>query len=240
MKIKFNNIVLDDRLEKYTTVNVEGRGLFAPTIKIIDIEGSDGDFIESQKYSSREIKVYFIIKAKNNSEKLEAIEELNLLIQSEDEVAFSFDDEKGYRLGRLKSVENIRYDYFTGQGNFTIYCKKPWKYLENKKLGGNDITINYSEKHSRLEYVDFTFTNTSDEFEIKNITNGDVIKVNNLDGLRGKVIINNNSITINGKVISNKLDYTISTWKNFRIKNGDNIVITGGNTPEVIYRGVIL
>lgn len=239
-KIKYNDVVLDDKLKNYMTINVEGRGLTAPTLKLVDIEGSDGDYIESEKYPSKDIKVYFVFYTKNNKERLELEEDLNLILQTDQEVKFSFDDEKGYRIGILSQAESIKYDYFTGVGSFTIHCSKPFRYLDEVTQKGENIKIDYKEKHFKIDWISFEFENTGKEFEIKNTTTGEKIKVSNIEKLTGKVIVSKDKITINGGNVSEKLDYTVSTWKKFKVSNGDNIEFVGVTNPIIKYRGVML
>lgn len=237
-KITYNGVVIDDILDGYITLNVEGRGFNAPTISTISIDGRDGDYITDYKNSAKNIVVHFLVNAKCNKERLEIIDKLSLYLQSDKDVKFSFGDQEGYWLGRLSAANDINYDYFRGSGTFTLHCSFPYRHMETKNYTGEDFTIS-ADFYKKLDTEKIELNVVSlNEVRINNATNGDVISIKNLQNT-GKLILNKKEITLNGKNIINKLDYSVSTWKQFKIKNGDRIIISGATNTKFTVRRLL-
>lgn len=230
--LTYNGVLMDEAIESYTTINVEGREIHAPSINEIDRQGGDGSIILGQKYNSRNIIVHFMIKASSDSSKRESIQKLKYILKSKEDVEFSFGDDIGKWYGRLSDATNIRYDYFQGIGTFTIKCSDPYKYVDYKIYKGNNFVISQDEYH-KLIIEELEFNNTSPgELRISNETSGKKIVLSNI-GRIGKIKINREDITLDGSSIVNRLDPYESTWKNFIFEDGDNIIISGADDSSI-------
>lgn len=237
--LTFNGMLLDEIIKGYQTINVEGRGLKPKKIELTDIPGRIGSYINGSTYYPNSLKVYFLIKAINDKEKRKTLDELNIRLHSKEDVVFSFGDEKGYRIGRLKDVESIPFDNNEGIGYFEIYCQYPFRILESiENTATTQYKINYPGVFE-LEFEEFRITpDNKNEVRIRNINNGDIISLKNLDNTK-EIILNKDSITQNGANIVNKLDWTISKWKNFKVSNEDLLQYQGGSFKSKI-RGLML
>lgn len=238
--LTFNDILLDNEIEKYMTINVEGRDLYAPELDIIEKVGGDGSFIMGQRYKPRIIKVYFVLMTESNSDKRDKLNKLKLLLNTNEDKKIKFGDEEGYWIGRFYSQENIKYDSVNGVGSFSFYCKNPYLHRGTKTQVGKTITIK-SPGDFKLELDNITFNCDGDNFVIKNTSTGQQIKVTNLPAGSKQIFLSKEEILSNRSNVISKLDYTVSTWKKFEIRDGDKITITGSSdTPNTTYMRLMI
>ncbi len=120
--LSFNGRNLDRIIDGYSTINVEGRQMFSPSLSYQRVRGRDGDILIEDSYPSREITVHYLIKAENNHWFLRKMKLLTMYLQSKEDVEFSFADELGVRFGRLSSFDDPPFDSNVGIGKFTIHC----------------------------------------------------------------------------------------------------------------------
>lgn len=237
--LTFNGKLLDELIPQYLTLNVDGRGATVRDIKTIDIDGRDGGLIQNANYKSKIITVYFLIMAENDKKYRETLDKLSLELNTISNVSFSFGDEEGYRIGRVSKINNPPYDTNQGIGSFEIYCEYPYKIVGIKTFSaGTRNTINYSDVY-KLEYESFTIIpSVTEEIRIRNSTTGEVISIKNLDNTN-EIVITKDSIKQGANDIRNKLDHTISTWKNFKLRNGDVLQYIGTSNVSVRVRGLM-
>lgn len=237
--LTYNGILLDEDIKGYMTVNVEGRGIKSKKIESIEIKGRDGSYIEESTFYPNILIVYFLIKAINDKEKREILDKLNKRLHSKEDVVFSFGDEKGYRIGRVKDVTSPPYDSNEGVGSFEIYCQYPFRILDSiENKATSQFTINYPNAHKiEIEEIKVTPDNT-DEVRIRNTSNGDIISIKNLDSTN-EITISKDTITQGGNNIVKKLDWTISKWKSFEVRDRDILQFQGGKFNTKI-RGLML
>lgn len=237
--LTFNDVLLDKDIDGYMTINVEGRGLKPRKLETVEIKGRDGSFIEESTINPNILTVYFLIKAENDKQKREILDKLNLRLHTEKDVVFSFGDEDGYRIGRVENVKSSPFDENQGVGSFDIYCQYPFRIVDSiENKASSQFTINYPNVYKiEIEEIKVTPDNT-EEVRIRNSSNGDIISLKNLDSQK-EIIITKDSITQNGKSIVNKLDWTISKWKSFSIKDKDVLQFQGGTFNSKL-RGLML
>lgn len=237
-KITYNNKTLDDIIPGYITINVEGRGLLSPKIETVSIDGRDGDYVIGQSYPARDIRVYFKINASKNIERLDIIDKLDIELRVDKDVEFSFGDQEGYWVGRYSQAQDISYDYFTGVGYFILHCQNPYRHMPLVNFKGTVFVVKIDNyKKLKLNEINAIVTNTS-EVRILNKTTGEVISLRNLKSL-GELKITNDEIKLNGQNIKNRLDPSVSTWKEFRISNNDEISISGVSSANTSIRGYL-
>lgn len=237
----FNDIVLDTYLDNYMTVNVEGRQLFSPTLTKIDVPGRDGDIVISKNYPSRDIKVHFLMRADDNEEWLKQIKTLNLLLQSENDVEFYFDDELGVRYGQLADISDPPYDSNIGIGQFTIHCQDPFLYFApqvNSDGQMPDLTYDYYDV--KIEKIEISpFSNTS-KLIIRNNTRGTKIILNGDFKANDKVVITPDTITVNNQNRMQWLDYVESDYHEFKIYSKDRLSANVAVSFYLTYRERVL
>lgn len=237
--LTFNNILLDEDIDGYMTINVEGRGLKSRKLETVEIKGKDGSYIEESTFNPNVLTVYFIIKAKNDKQKRKILDKLNLRLHTEEDVVFSFGDEVGYRIGRVENVNSVPFDKNQGIGSFDMYCQYPFRILNSvTSPASSQFTVNFPNVY-KVEIEEIKVKpNNATEIRIRNSSNGDIISLKNLDS-QNEITITKDSITQNGKSIVNKLDWTVSKWKSFGIKDKDVLQVQGG-TFNLKLRGLML
>lgn len=238
MKIIYNGINLDDAIQGYETINVEGRGLFAPTLNTIDIDGRDGSYVVSQQLPPRTLTVYFVIRATNNSDKMKVEEELTKKLLVNEDVEVIFDDEEGYYTGRYAAYKDVAFDYFQGIGSFEIYCQDPYRRLQEQSLSGETFTIP-NDDVIKFELLEVTGDVNTNEVAIRNESLGHYIYLTNITDF-GDLKLTKNTIEINGIQMTQKLDPSRTTWKKFLILPGNNISLQNISNGELKFRELAL
>lgn len=213
-KITYNDVVIDNVLPLYETVNVEGRGISGLDVDLIEIEGKDGDYLNNISIPPKNITVHFLIKANKSSEYISTLRKLNKILNIKNTVRFSFLDEAGYREGILTEVTNPPFDYFQGVGSFTIHCLEPYLYLEeNKEALVSPKVIQRDNNYAvRIEKIEFIAKSQSVKFE--DISNHNIIELNELN-IDDNIEITKEYIKVNNQIVNNKLNWKISNWKSF-------------------------
>lgn len=237
-KLNFDGVNLDDTIADYTTINVENRGLVGQSVNYLEIAGRDGVVSTDHRIPPKDLIVHFLIRSKNSFEFLATLNEMNNYLNKQNPVVVKFGDEEGYRMGIVTEVSNPPFDYFIGQGTFTIHCDDPFRYLTPSSQSGKTITIN-AGIHNKLVLNKIVATTTQTiNLKITNQTTGKIIGLTNLPP--GNFEITRERILHNGQNVTNKLDFTISTWKNFKINQGDVISVWGANSMTITYQRCFL
>lgn len=236
--IKFNDIEIDKEINGYMTVNVEGRQLFSPTLETLEVPGRNGDICIGKQYSSRDIKVYFLIEAERNVDFLKKIKRLTEILQTTNEIEFKFRDEDGVRFGQVSEVEDPPYDSNIGIGSFTIHSSDPFLYTNIKQSKGNIPTLKYKKYPIKIESLEVIGAATS-TLQVLNKSNGQKIIINEKLVSTDKVLITKDTITKNGNNILNKLDFVDSDYHEFEVYSGDSITVSSGNVT-INYRERVL
>lgn len=65
--LTFDGHLLDEEIESFMTVNVEGRQLLSRKLETVNVPGRDGDIIIGGTYPPREIIVHFMISEYRNA-----------------------------------------------------------------------------------------------------------------------------------------------------------------------------
>ena len=212
-----------------------GNGLFYIEDKIKTDENNDG--YGSKIYFFRgEVDNNYVVFAKEikrNSSK-QVNEQKNIcwrILRTNEDVIFSFADQEGYWLGRYSaSEEDIAYDYFQGQGFYTLHCQNPYRHMPLLTYTTNPTIIN-SDFYKKLELEELSVTvSSTSEVRVTNSRTGDMISLKNLPRL-GALMINRKEITLDGENIVHLLDESVSTWKGFSVESGDMIRVTGATSP---------
>lgn len=236
--LTYNGVLLDDVIDGYMTINVDGRGIRSPSLNVVTVPGRNGSLVLSQQYPPTLITVYFLLKAPDDKTFRARLGQLHELLQSEDDVKFSFGDETGYRVGRLSDVSNPPYDQNQGVGSFTIYCQTPLLYMEDQE---QEFTGSVSISETvQIVQLEVTLSSPSESLKISNGKTGSQLTV--LDSFSaGDVIVVDfvaNAIMKNNTNITSKVDFTKSSFVDFKYPEGLELVLEPGNTAKILYREV--
>lgn len=210
--ITYNGRCLDIEIDGYSTVNVIGRQMFAPKLEQQKIRGRDGDIISEFSYPARDIEVQYLLTACNNEEWLIKMKQLTMFLQSDKDVEFSFEDENGFRFGRLGDFEDPPYDSNIGLGKFTIHCQDPYLYSNIKEKINKIDQLQYDYYPVKVESISFVVNQKGNKLVVKNNNSAKRIIVNTDFNPGDKIDFSNSIIRKNNKNILSHLDYVESDF----------------------------
>lgn len=232
LKLKFNGHILDDMIPGYTTANIEGRGLYTPSLSTFTVPGREGDIVKDQALPGRDLVVHFVLKAGSAREYLDRQRKLNLLLHAEEDVPVVFTDRPDETwFGRVSDYKAPEYDSWQGQGTITIHCSDPFARLSEITLTNGKIT---DERLSscyalRLKRAIFTTTSTSGVAMVNEST-AERIAFKTLPN-SGTIKVERDSILLGGQNIVPYIDYQVSTWKEFSIHYSDTLYLKNAKDP---------
>ncbi|WP_308533294.1 distal tail protein Dit [uncultured Peptoniphilus sp.] len=233
--LTFDGHLLDEEIESYMTVNVEGRQLLSRKLETVNVPGRDGDIIIGGTYPPREITVHFMISDYRNVYFLEKIRRLNEILYTDNEVAFKFDDEDGYRIGRLSSTEDPAYDSNLGFGKFTIHCADPFMYGYLRKTNSKIDELKLKKYPIKIEEIKIVAPGTN-KLVVTNKNKGTKIILNGEFKAGDEVIIAKDKITVNGQNRMYWLDFVNSDYQNFELYSEDEVILLPNSNFEIKYR----
>lgn len=235
--LTFNGKLLDQIIDGYTTINVEGRGLTGRALSVVDVPGRDGDITLSSKTPAKELIVRFLIRATSSEAHLATLQELQAALETKGAVQFSFGDEDGfYRVGQLAGAVNPPFDQHNGQGSFTLRCSDPYKYKAITALTGASLVVPGTSVYPyKIKTIEATIASTRTGFTITNTTKAKKIILTGSFPSGQKLIISPEAgtITLNGANIKNRLDFLLSDWRQFELHSGDAITADGSITIKL-------
>lgn len=233
--LTFDGHLLDEEIESFMTVNVEGRQLLSPILDTVSVPGRNGDVILGGTYPPREITVHFMISDYRNAYFLEKIRKLNEILYTDKEVEFKFNDEDGYRIGRLSNTEDPDYDSNLGFGKFTIHCADPFMYGHLRKTQSKIDELKLKKYPVKIEEIMITGVATN-KLVITNKNKGTKIILNGDFKAGDKVVITKYKITINGQNRMYWLDFVNSDYQNFELYSEDEVMVSSSANFEISYR----
>lgn len=237
--LTFDGHLLDEEIESFMTVNVEGRQLLSPKLDTVSIPGRNGDIILGVTYPAREITVHFMISDYKNAYFLEKIRKLNEILYTENEVKFSFKDEDGYRIGRLSHIDDPAYDSNIGFGKFTIHCADPFMYGHLRKTDSKIDRLKLKKYPVKIEEIKIT-TSETNKIILTNKNIGTKIVLNGDFKNGNKLVITKDKITVNGQNRMMWLDFVNSDYHNFKLYSEDEIFVYPTANFEINYRERVL
>lgn len=233
--LTFDGHLLDEEIESFMTVNVEGRQLLSPILDTVSVPGRNGDVILGGTYPPREITVHFMISDYRNAYFLEKIRRLNEILYTDKEVEFKFNDEDGYRIGRLSNTEDPDYDSNLGFGKFTIHCADPFLYGHLRKTQSKIDELKLKKYPVKIEEIKILSAETK-KLVITNKNKGTKIILNGNLKAGDEVIITKDKITVNGQNRMYWLDFVNSDYQNFELYSEDEIIVSPNSNFEIFYR----
>lgn len=241
LKLNYNGHVLDDMIPGFFTANVEGRGLYTPSLSTFTVPGREGDLIKEQSLSGRDLIVHFVVKAGSAKENLDGQRTLNVLLKTEEDVPVVFTDRSEETwFGRVSDYKAPEYDAWQGTGSITIHCSTPFAYLPDITFSQGELTDTKLSTCYAIRLKRATFTATS--------TSG-VALVNKNTALRiafktlpnvGVIKIERDLILLGAQNVVPYLDYQVSTWKGFSIHYGDSLYLENAKEPSYTIERLLL
>lgn len=240
----YDGIILENEINGYRTLKVEGREMLSVDIKTESPDGRDGTIITGQSLPPRELKVVYSLEANSNEEFQLSYSLLMKKLLKYKDVPIRFADEPNtWYYGRYASTSDIPSDRNMVTASFTIYCQSSYKRKESTVLIGNPINVGYiSDYAMKPDEIKLIIGTIATKITVDNLTTGRHIILNGSYAVGNtiKIGIPNNVITKNGQSIMKELDFTETDFHDFLINNGDSIKVTPNSTMEITLRGRIL
>ena len=233
--LTFDGHLLDEEIESFMTVNVEGRQLLSPILETVKVPGRNGDIVIGGTYPPREIKVHFMISDYRNAYFLEKIRRLNEVLYTDKEVKFHFNDEDGYRVGRVSNTEDPAYNSNLGFGKFTIHCADPFMYGHLRKTNSKIDELKFKKYPVKIEEIKI-IASVTNKLVITNKNKGTKIILNGDFKAEDEVIITKDKITVNGQNRMYWLDFVNSDYQNFELYSEDEVMVSPSTKFEIYYR----
>lgn len=239
LKTIFNGIVLDDTIQGFKTINVEGRTLIGRKNEKRKVPGADGEFLTSSTLDSRPIVVKYLLE-NTNSNYRDNFNKLNMLLQTDEPKILKFTDEPDYYFKAIiDSVDGIEETSNSVVSTFTFLCIDPYKYKEvDKDAGVNNVRITKLPNNRNgftPELIKVIVNSVSDKVIIKNQTTAKKIIINNSFAVGDVLEIDLNKdypLKLNAMVRSELIDFVESDF-DFTVKQGDIISCSNSRVLEV-------
>lgn len=210
---------------------VEGRELIPNVINQYNIDYRDGSLFESANLPPREIKVGFMVWAKDSEEFRDIFNKLNLILRTEDNsecwIRFKDEMDKSYR-AILNNIEVQEPKSNNIRCSVSYLCSDPYKYSAIRK-GISIETEQFNYLPVSWEKIELNIKTDLNKIVVKNKRTGNNIILNGLYKTGQKLIIDNDRITLNGQNITNQLDFVESEYHNFNLKNRDELIVNGAD-----------
>ena len=131
----FNGRYIEDLIEGYTTIDVEGRGMAEVEIDSVEVGRRDGAIFRGARYKPRLLTIKFVIEGDDlgfnpdNTTLIERVNQLNGILDIDHEVPIIFRDEDDkFYMGIRNGLPEFEMSLGIAAGKFEIYCSDPFKY----------------------------------------------------------------------------------------------------------------
>lgn len=136
--MSINGTYIENEIDGYRTLQVEGRELLESEISEMQVGYSDGSRYQQKRDLMRTITVHYQLLASDAEEFREKFNQLcSLLDQEEAQLIFADETDK-YYIGTKASVEQPEPGRLNVTGTFSFYCADPYKYAVTEKSAQNN------------------------------------------------------------------------------------------------------
>lgn len=188
--MSFNGVYLENEIDGYRTLSVQGRELASSSINDIEINSKDGTRYKSRKYDPRIITVKYQLISKSNSEFRKAFNKMNSIFAVEQAQIIFNDEPDKFFIGTTQGNHEIEGGSNSVIGEIEIYCADPYKYsIEEKEVSptldnGYTFAIDYNGTKIANPRIEFTM-NSENGFLGLVDTKGNILEFGNVDEADG-------------------------------------------------------
>ncbi|MBW7985196.1 distal tail protein Dit [Lactobacillus helveticus] len=234
----FNGHWLDDEIEAFETLNVEGRNDFKRSINAQELS-EDGSIYLSSRIPAKQLKINFYWKTQNIEAYNAELKKLkSILYQPEVEIKF-LDEKDFYHIGTVEEFA-LEDPTLTTKGTITINCSNPYKFSDVKEIESfdNQFTVNdndliYPNKPKKITIIPNA---DGSNVEIDNLTNGKKLMATLAFSKSPKIVFDFDNLDFSVDNVSHLIDLDLaSNFDDFLIKNGDQIKINTAGTCQLEY-----
>lgn len=178
--VKINGEYIENQIEGYRTLTVEGREALSPEISFFDTGIRDGSVKKGKRYPARVIRITYQLITKTAEEFRAAYNKLGQILDVEDaELIFNDEQDKFFK-GTPSAIGGVPPGKNSVIGEFEIFCLDPFKYSvaeyeASPDLDSESILIDYNGTYK-------SFPTLQAEFFKENETSEDGESVTALTG----------------------------------------------------------
>lgn len=238
----YNGSYIENQIEGYETLTVQGRELMGQEIQSEPRVGLDGSILIGKRYPERYITVQYKLEAKGRAEFRKKFNQLNRILTGGSKM-LKFRDEPDYSFkGILESVDTVPTGLNSVVSSFTFVCHDPFKYSNEVSLAGGNPTVSLSGPYKVMP-IRVSATMTAGGTGDVTLSHGSKkITLNSLSYSAGDVIRYNFetlTVTRNGGNVMRSLDL-LSDFEDFYLQNNKVVSVSPSAQLEVLYREVEL
>lgn len=135
-----NGIYIENEIEGYRTLSVEGRELLESEVSNIQIGNQDGRHYKQKRDESRTIQVNYQMLSNSPEDFREKFNKLCSIISVEQAELVFRDEQDKYFIGTKESVGDVDSGRLNVVGSFSFICTDPYKYKTTEKTATNNGT----------------------------------------------------------------------------------------------------
>lgn len=237
-----NSVYIENQIEGYRTLSVQGRELIGQEVNTIPRTGVDGSVFINKRYPERYITVFYKLEAETRKGFREKFNRLNRILTGGNRT-FRFRDELDYHFtGVLENVDTVPPGVNSVVSSFTLLCTDPFKYKDEVTVSGLSPIIKRSSLYRILPSRIVLTMLSSGTGDIV-LTHGlSSIRLRNMNYQKGDLIFfdfttfNVNSESVN---LLRRMDLS-SNFESFNLINGLPVTVSPGANIRVDYKEVDL
>lgn len=164
-----NKEYIEDIIEGYHTLNVDGRESLSSELKTIDINDQDGAKFDTKRYLPRKLTISFIIEGGTNTELLGKLDLLNKVLEVEEADIIFRDELDKFYVGTRSGDPEFSISLGVAMGKFNIVCNDPFKYSvelfqaeATNDEEGKSFIIDYGGTHETYPILQTRFKEAGD------------------------------------------------------------------------------
>ncbi len=168
--VKINGEFIENQIEGYRTLTVEGREALSPEISFFETGIRDGSVRKSRRYPARTIRITYQLKAKTNEEFRAAYNKLGQILDVEDAILIFNDETDKFYKGTPAAIGEVPPGKNTVIGEFEILCLDPFKYSvaeyeAEPDLESGSILLDYGGTYKSFPRLQAEFFNEDEASE---------------------------------------------------------------------------
>ena len=160
--VMINGEYIENQIEGYRTLTVEGREALSPEISYFETGVRDGSVRKGKRYPARVLRITYQLKAKTNEEFRAAYNKLGQILDVEDAILIFNDEKDKFYKGTPAAVGEVPPGKNTVIGEFEILCLDPFKYSvaeyeAEPDLDSGSILIDYGGTYKSFPTLQASF-----------------------------------------------------------------------------------
>ncbi len=168
--LQINGEYIENLIDGYRTVHVEGRESLSPDLTTYDTGIRDGSRLQSKRYPARVITVTYQLIAKTNEDFRAAYNKLGGILNVEDAQLIFNDEQDKYFVGTPSAIGAVNPGLNSVIGEFEILCTDPFKYsvMEYEaapNLEESSVIIDYNGTYKAFPTLEASFFNEEEASE---------------------------------------------------------------------------